>query len=96
MKIEVKHFFYDLFHCKDKILAAFDQWDEKYENDERGPLVAGIQESSPEELVTLLITIQKMASGYQEIQDMISAAEDDELKGFMEDDEEEDDEDDDF
>ncbi len=94
MKIEVKHFFYDLFHCKDKILAAFDQWDEKYENDERGPLVAGIQESSPQELVTLLITIQKMASGYQEIQDMISVAEDDELQGYMEDEEE--DEDDDF
>ena len=84
-----------MFHCKDKILAAFDSWDEKYENDERGPLVAGIQESSPQELVTLLITIQKMASGYQEIQDMISTAEDDELKGFMEDEEEED-EDDDF
>jgi hypothetical protein len=95
MKIEVKHFFYDLFHCKDKILAAFDEWDEKYEDDERGPLVAGIHEASTQELVTLLITIQKMASGYQEIQDMIATAEDDELKGFMDDDEEED-EDDDF
>ena len=74
-------------------------WDregnEKYEDDERGPLVAGIHEASTQELVTLLITIQKMASGYQEIQDMIATAEDDELKGFM-DDEEEEDEDDDF
>ncbi len=96
MKIEVKHFFYDLFHCKDKILAAFDEWDEKYENDERGPLVAGIHEASTQELVTLLITIQKMASGYQEIQDMISAAEEEELKGYMEDEDDDDDEDDDF
>jgi|TARA_B110000438_G_C15754732_1_gene624550 hypothetical protein len=95
MKIEVKHFFYDLFHCKDKILDAFDKWDEKYDKDERGPLVAGIQDSSPQELVTLLITIQKMASGYQDIQDMITAAEEEELKSYMGDDEE-DEEDDDF
>jgi len=96
MKIEVKHFFYDLFHCKDKILAAFDNWDEKYGDDERGPLVAGIHEASSQELVTLLITIQKMASGYQEIQDMITAAEEEELKGYMEEEDDDEDEDDDF
>ena len=40
-KIEIKTFFYDLIHCKDKIFATFDKWDKKYDEDERGPLVAG-------------------------------------------------------
>ena len=89
IKIEVRHFFYDLIHCKDKILAAFDKWDRQYDNDPRGALVAGIEDANPEELVGLLITIQRLASGFQEIQEMITEAEQKEV------DEELDDEDDD-
>ena len=43
-KIEVQSFFYDLIHCKDKILSVFNEFDEQYEEDERGSLVAGIKE----------------------------------------------------
>lgn len=91
LKIEVRHFFYDLIHCKDKILSAFDQWDEKYPDDPRGPLVAGIQESDPGDLVSLLITIQKMALGFQDIQDLITEAEQAQVAADMEDDDDEDD-----
>ena len=50
-KIEVESFFYDLIHCKNKILSTFDKWDEKYEDDERGALVAGIRECEDADLI---------------------------------------------
>ncbi|SVE23175.1 uncharacterized protein METZ01_LOCUS476029, partial [marine metagenome] len=65
--IEIQSFFYDLIHCKDKILSNFDKWDEKYADDERGPLVAGIRECGDADLVNLLINIQRLASGYEQI-----------------------------
>ncbi len=40
--IEIQSFFYDLIHCKEKILTVFSEWDEQYGEDERGALVAGI------------------------------------------------------
>ena len=59
-KIEIKTFFYDLIHCKDKIFETFDKWDKKYDEDERGPLVAGMRECKDAELITLLMNIQKL------------------------------------
>ncbi|HAX46386.1 MAG TPA: hypothetical protein DCX78_06130, partial [Nitrospina sp.] len=64
-KIEVESFFYDLIHCKNKILSTFDKWDEKYEDDERGALVAGIRECEDADLINVLINIQRLASGYE-------------------------------
>ena len=93
-KIEVRHFFYDLIHCKDKILASFDKWDKQYDNDPRGALVAGIQDANPEELVSLLITIQRLASGFGEIQTMITEAEQKEVDDELEDHEDDEDDDD--
>ena len=58
--IEIQSFFYDLIHCKDKVLTVFNQWDEKYETDERGPLVAGMRECPDAELITLLVNIQRL------------------------------------
>lgn len=74
-KIEVQSYFYDLLHCKDKILTTFDKWDEKYGDDERGALVAGIRECEDTELITLLVNIQKLAAGYEKIKEQIDAAE---------------------
>jgi len=91
-KIEVQSFFYDLIHCKDKILSTFDKWDEKYGDDERGPLVAGIRECPDNQLVTLLINVQKLATGYEQIKDLIDKAEQAEVDEAMS----EDDKDDDF
>ncbi len=91
-KIEVQSFFYDLIHCKDKILSSFDQWDEKYGEDERGPLVAGMRECPDNELITLLINIQKLAAGYERIKELIDQAEQAEVDEAMS----EDDDDDDF
>ena len=91
LKIEVRHFFYDLIHCKDKILAAFEKWDKQYEEDPRGALVAGIQDSEHEELISLLITIQRLASGFQEIQEMINEAEQKQVDDDLEDDEDDED-----
>ena len=95
LKIEVRHFFYDLIHCKDKIQAAFDKWDKQYDEDPRGALMAGIQDSKPEELISLLITIQRLASGFHEIQEMINEAEQKQVDDDLEDDDDDDDEDDD-
>ena len=94
-KIEVQSFFYDLLHCKDKILSAFNEFDEQYEEDERGSLVAGIKEMEDAKLVTLLVNIQKMAQGYVQIKELMDAAEDAELQASLEDDEDDDDDDDD-
>ena len=93
-KIEIQSFFYDLIHCKDKILSTFDEFDEKYPEDERGPLVAGMREIPDDKLITLLVNIQKLAAGYQRIKDLIDEAEQAEVDKAMSD--EDDDEDDDF
>lgn len=91
-KIEVRSFFYDLIHCKDKILSTFDKFDEVYGDDDRGALVAGIREMEDGDLINLLINIQRLAMGFQEIQDLMNQAEEEELKASIaEDDEEEDD-----
>ena len=92
-KIEVQSFFYDLLHCKDKILTTFDEFDEKYAEDERGPLVAGMREIPDDKLITLLVNIQKLAAGYQRIKDLIDEAEQAEVDAAMSD---EDDDEDDF
>lgn len=95
-KIEVQTFFYDLIHCKDKILSCFDRFDEQYSDDERGALVAGIKEMEDGELVNLLINIQRLASGFQDIQELMTQAEEEELQASISGvDEEEDDDDDD-
>ena len=96
-KIEVQSFFYDLIHCKDKILSVFNGFDEKYEEDERGSLVAGIREMDDAKMVTLLINIQRMAQGFEQIKELMDAAEEAELQASLVDDEDddEDDEDDD-
>jgi len=91
-KIEVQSFFYDLIHCKDKILTTFDEWDEKYEDAERGALVAGIREAPDAQLITLLVNIQKLAAGYERIKELIDQAEQAEVDEAMsEDDDDEDD-----
>jgi hypothetical protein len=93
--LEVQSFFYDLIHCKDKILSVFDEWDEKYGDDERGPLVAGIRECQDDKLINLLINIQRMATGYEQIKTLIDEAEQAELDESLDDDDDDDDEDDD-
>lgn len=95
-KIEVQTYFYDLVHCKDKILSCFDRFDEQFGDDERGSLVAGIKEMEDGELVNLLINIQRLASGFQDIQALMTQAEEEELQKSIsgEDEEEDEDEDD--
>ena len=92
-KIEVQSFFYDLIHCKDKILTVFDEFDEEYGEDERGSLVAGIKEMEDGKLVNLLVNIQRMAQGYEQLKELMDAAEDAELQASLEDDEDDDDDD---
>ncbi len=91
-KIDIQSFFYDLLHCKEKILSTFEKWDKKYDEDERGPLVAGIRECKDAELITLLINIQKLAAGYQQIKDLMDQAEQDQVDAAMEDDDPDDEE----
>jgi hypothetical protein len=74
-KIEIQSFFYDLIHCKNKILSVFDKWDKKYDEDERGALVAGIRDCPDAELITLLVNIQKIATGYEQIKELVDEAE---------------------
>lgn len=93
-KIEVQSYFYDLIHCKDKILSTFDKFDETFGDDERGSLVAGIREMDDGDLINLLINIQRLATGFQDIQGLMTQAEEEELqKSIAEDDEEEEEED---
>ena len=92
--IEIQSFFYDLIHCKDKILSNFDKWDEKYSEDERGALVAGIRESKDADLINLLINIQRLASGYEQIKELMDAAEQKDVDEAMSDEEEDEDDDD--
>ena len=92
-KIEIQSFFYDLIHCKDKILTTFEEWDEKFDEDERGALVAGIREAPDTQLITLLVNIQKMARGYEQIKELIDQAEQAEVDDAMSDDDDDDDDD---
>ena len=86
-KIEIQTFFYDLIHCKNKILSVFEKWDKKYDEDERGSLVAGIRDCPDTELITLLVNIQKLASGYERIKELVDKAEQDQVdEAFVEDD----------
>ncbi|MBI4382495.1 MAG: hypothetical protein HY579_00495 [Nitrospinae bacterium] len=89
-KIEVKSYFYDLIHCKDKINATFAKWDEQYGNDERGALVAGIRDCPDSELVALLINVQRLAAGYEQIQESVTQAEQAEVEAAMSDEDDED------
>ena len=91
--IEIESFFYDLFHCKDKLLESFNEWDEKYDDDERGALVAGIQECPNDKLIIFLMNVQKLAAGYERIQEMINAAEQAEVDAELDDDDDDDDDD---
>ena len=92
--IEIQSFFYDLIHCKNKILSNFDKWDEKYADDERGPLVAGMRECGDADLINLLINIQRLASGYEQINELMNAAEQKQVDEAMSDDEDDEDDDD--
>jgi hypothetical protein len=86
-KIEIQTFFYDLIHCKNKILSTFEKWDNKYDEDERGALVAGIRDCPDTELITLLVNIQKLADGYERIKELVDKAEQDQVdEAFVEDD----------
>ena len=86
-KIEIQTFFYDLIHCKNKINSTFEKWDKKYEEDERGSLVAGMRECPDAEMITLLINIQKLATGYEQIMELIDKAEQEQVdEAFVEDD----------
>jgi len=91
-KVKIESFFYDLIHCKDKILSTFDKWDEKYDEDERGALVAGIRECEDQELITLLVNIQKLAAGYEQIKELMDQAEQEQVDEAMDDDDPEDEE----
>ena len=86
-KIEIQTFFYDLIHCKNKILSTFEKWDWKHDEDERGALVAGMRDCPDAELITLLVNIQKLASGYERIKELVDKAEQDLVdEAFVEDD----------
>ncbi len=95
-KIEIQSFFYDLIHCKDKVLLTFDKWDEEYGEDPRGPLVAGIRECPDEDLINLLINMQRMATGFGQIKELMDAAEQAEVDAQHEIVDSDDDDDDDF
>jgi len=73
-------------------MAAFDKWDEKYDEDERGALVAGIRECKDAELINMLMNIQKLAAGYDQIKELMDKAEQDEVDAAMEDDDPDDEE----
>ena len=92
-KIEIQSFFYDLIHCKDKILIIFDKWDEKYGDDERGPLVAGVKDCEDSELINLLVNVQRLAAGYEQIKDLMEAAEQSAVEESISEEDNEDDED---
>ena len=92
-KIEIQSFFFDLLHCKDKINSIFDEFDEKFGDDERGALVAGIREMEDAGLINLLINVQRMATGYEQIKELMDAAEEEELQKSLEEDDEDDEDD---
>ena len=86
-KIEIQSFFYDLIHSKDKINEIFAKWDELYGDDDRGALVAGVLESDEEQIVSFLKSVQRLAAGYEQIQELVSKAEQDEVDAALADDE---------
>lgn len=86
-KIEIQSFFYDLIHCKDKVNTIFAKWDELYGNDERGALVAGVRESPDDEVVSFLMSVQRLAAGYEQIQELVNKAEQAEVDAALADDE---------
>lgn len=86
-KIEIQSFFYDLIHCKDKVNTIFAKWDELYGNDERGALVAGVRESPDDEVVSFLMSVQRLAAGYEQIQELVNKAEQAEVDAALVDDE---------
>ena len=88
-KIEIQSFFYDLIHCKDKINVIFAKWDELYGDDDRGSLVAGVRESPDDEVVSFLSSVQRLAAGYEQIQELVSKAEQAEVDTALADDEDE-------
>ena len=73
-------------------MAAFDKWDEKYDDDERGALVAGIRECKDAELINMLMNIQKLAAGYDRIKELMDKAEQEEVDAAMEEDDPDDEE----
>ena len=73
-------------------MEAFDKWDEKYDEDERGALVAGMRECKDAELINILMNIQKLAAGYDQIKELMDKAEQDEVDAAMEDDDPDDEE----
>ena len=73
-------------------MAAFEKWDEKYDEDERGALVAGMRECKDAELINILMNIQKLAAGYDQIKELMDKAEQDEVDAAMEDDDPDDEE----
>ena len=73
-------------------MEAFEKWDEKYDEDERGALVAGIRECKDAELINMLMNIQKLAAGYDQIKELMDKAEQDEVDAAMEDDDPDDEE----
>jgi hypothetical protein len=79
-KIEIQSFFYDLIHCKNKILSVFEKWDKKDDADE-------IRDCPDAELITLLVNIQKLATGYEQIKALVDEAEQAQVdEAFVEDD----------
>lgn len=87
-KIEIQAFFYDLIHCKDKINSIFAKWDELYGDDDRGALVAGLRESPDEDLVSFLGSVQRLAAGYEQIQELVTKAEQAEVDAALAEEEE--------
>jgi hypothetical protein len=73
-------------------MEVFDKWDEKYDEDERGSLVAGIRECKDAELINMLMNIQKLAAGYDRIKELMDKAEQDEVDAAMEEDDPDDEE----
>ena len=59
---------------------------------ERGPLVAGMRECEDAELITLLMNIQKLATGYEQIKELMDQAEQEQVDEAMDDDDPEDEE----
>ena len=68
----------------------FKKLGKKYDEDDRGPLVAGMRECKDAELITLLMNIQKLAAGYEQIKELMDQAEQAEVDVAMDADDPED------
>ncbi|MDC0946685.1 hypothetical protein OAS18_04120, partial [Nitrospinaceae bacterium] len=62
------------------------------DEDERGALVAGMRECKDAELINMLMNIQKLAAGYDQIKELMDKAEQDEVDAAMEEDDPDDEE----